>query len=88
MQPTTDSNQTSQSYTFNVSLGAVNIKNQGTLEKDLENLDNITRYLDRPDLDEPISFYAKIEQIQSKLSTRMQRLWNLLFGDHQWYKRF
>lgn len=84
-----NSNQPVPSYSYNVSYGPIRFKGEGKLEKDLANLEKIISYLDKPDIIEnkegTSRVFTQMNQIQSKVSVRLHRLFNFLFGDHEWY---
>lgn len=76
----------STDYNFKVDCGPLQWKCQGNFEQDMESgkISKLLEFIETP-TPETTSLAGKWEQTMQKCSVRFKRVWNLLFGDHNWY---
>lgn len=79
--------QNAKTYSYNISCGPLRFKGEGNLKRDMANLEKILGYLDQPSLTahKESRVFTRLSQVPAKISVRLHRVLNFLFGDHQWY---
>lgn len=78
-----------QNYTFDIGGNGLYSKGQGNVSEDLNSkkLERLAACCFQEQVSEPgtSSMMADLQQMSSNMSVRLARLWNFLFGDHEWY---
>lgn len=89
MENTVKTNNT-EAYNYNLGIGPFSFTSQGKLSEDItaKNLSNLLSCLDTPETkDEAVksSFGYSFQRGTEMLQVRLNRVFNFVFGDHNWY---
>lgn len=71
-------------YHYTINIGALSLKRPAQFNHDLKHLDAILSCIKQPEVVEK-GLLSNVKWMQNATCVKFNRIWNLLFGTHEWY---